>query len=84
MDFGGDGPEDPDWRVPISRARGERLSEALLDLDVECVIIEDPVELYWLTGGRQNGMLVIGAKDSESGRHGVESPFASEVGIRWI
>tara|TARA_Y100000589_G_scaffold327477_2_gene369384 strand:- start:33402 stop:34646 length:1245 start_codon:yes stop_codon:yes gene_type:complete len=67
MDFGGDGPEDRDWRVPISEleARRERLSEALLGLDVECVIIEDPVELYWLTGGRQNGMLVIGAKDSE-------------------
>ena len=67
MDFGGDGPEDRDWRVPVSelRARRERLSEALLDLDVECVIIEDPVELYWLTGGRQNGMLVLGAKDSE-------------------
>ena len=52
MDLGGDGPEDRDWRVPVSelRARRERLSEALLDLDFECVIIEDPVELYWLTG----------------------------------
>ena len=61
MDFGSYGPEDRDWRIPVSEleARRERLSEALLDLDVECVIIEDPVELYWLTGGRQNGMLVI-------------------------
>ncbi|MCH1591626.1 MAG: M24 family metallopeptidase [Candidatus Thalassarchaeaceae archaeon] len=60
------GPDGEDWRVPASELleRQRRLSEYLANNGIESALIDDPVELYWLTGGRQNGMLLIGAEES--------------------
>ena len=67
MDFDLSGPEGEDWRVPVSELtdRRRRVSEALAEAGYESVMVEDPVELYWLTGGRQSGILVIGASGSD-------------------
>jgi len=61
------GPNGVDWRVPVSELENRRklLSEALSNYNIESVLIDDPVELYWLTGGRQNGMILVGSKDSD-------------------
>ncbi len=60
------GPDGEDWRVPVSEleARQVRLSEALSEAGHESVLIDDPVELYWLTGGRQSSILLVGAENS--------------------
>ena len=68
------GPEGEDWRVPVSEleSRQERLSLALAEEGFESAFIEDPVELYWLTGGRQNSAFLIGAEGSDiQARHWV-------------
>ena len=68
------GPEGDDWRVPVSEleSRQKRLSLALADEGFESAFIEDPVELYWLTGGRQNSAFLIGAEGSNiESRHWV-------------
>ena len=58
------GPDEEDWRVPVAELeeRRSRLSSALAETGFESALIDDPVELYWLTGGRQNGMEEIGEK----------------------
>ena len=60
------GPDNVDWRVPVSELenRRERLAIALSENGIESALIDDPVELYWLTGGRQNGIILVGGKDS--------------------
>ncbi len=60
------GPENEDWRVPVSELeiRQNLFSSRLLAEGIESAWIDDPVELYWLTGGRQNSVMLIGAKDS--------------------
>ena len=60
------GPEGEDWRVPAPELleRQERLSKALAENGMKSAMIDDPVELYWLTGGRQNGIFLIGADGS--------------------
>ncbi|MEC7706901.1 MAG: M24 family metallopeptidase [Candidatus Thermoplasmatota archaeon] len=60
------GPDGEDWRVPVSEleARQARLSDRLSKAGHESVLIDDPVELYWLTGGRQSSMLLVGAESS--------------------
>ena len=57
------GPDGDDWRVPVTelQERQRRLSKSLASHGMESALIDDPVELYWLTGGRQNGILLIGA-----------------------
>ena len=57
------GPGGEDWRVPVSELEGRqgRLSIALAEEGIESAYIEDPVELYWLTGGRQNSAILMGA-----------------------
>ena len=61
------GPDGIDWRVPVIELenRRKRLAKALSDNGIESALIDDPVELYWLTGGRQNGMILVGAENSE-------------------
>ena len=58
------GPEGQDWRVPVSELerRQDRFSVALSEKGFESAYIEDPVELYWLTGSRQNSAFLIGAE----------------------
>ena len=60
------GPDGEDWRVPVPELEGRqaRLSRALAEAGTESVLIDDPVELYWLTGGRQSSLLLIGAEGS--------------------
>ena len=60
------GPDGQDWRVPVSELsnRQERLSKALAENGIKSAMIDDPVELYWLTGGRQNGIFLVGADGS--------------------
>ncbi len=60
------GPDGEDWRVPVSELEGRRgrLAAALAEAGLESALIDDPVELYWLTGGRQNGMMLVGADGS--------------------
>jgi len=61
------GPDGEDWRVPVSELeeRRTRMASALTEQGLESALIDDPVELYWLTGGRQNGMMLIGAEGSD-------------------
>ena len=61
------GFDGEDWRVPTAELeeRRSRLSKSLADSGHESALIDDPVELYWLTGGRQNGMILIGAEGSD-------------------
>ena len=61
------GPGGQDWRVPVSEleSRQSNLSIGLAESGVESVYIDDPVELYWLTGGRQNSAILIGADGSD-------------------
>ena len=61
------GPDGEDWRVPVSelQARQAMLSKALASAGQESALIDDPVELYWLTGGRQSSMLLVGAEGSD-------------------
>ncbi len=60
------GPDGQDWRVPVSEleSRQKALSSALTSEGIESILIDDPVELYWLTGGRQNSILLVGSKES--------------------
>ncbi len=60
------GPDGEDWRVPVSEleSRQEALSNALAEMGQQSILIDDPVELYWLTGGRQNSMLLVGSRGS--------------------
>jgi Xaa-Pro dipeptidase len=60
------GPDGEDWRVPVTelQERQKALSVSLAYHGMESALIDDPVELYWLTGGRQNGMLLVGADGS--------------------
>ncbi|MBC8437994.1 MAG: aminopeptidase P family N-terminal domain-containing protein, partial [Euryarchaeota archaeon] len=60
------GPEGADWRVPVEELT-QRLSSAasaLSEAGLESMLIHDPVDLYWLTGGRQNGVLLVGGAES--------------------
>jgi Xaa-Pro aminopeptidase len=53
------------------------MSIALAEEDIESAYIEDPVELYWLTGGRQNSAFLIGAEGADiQSRHLVRRSVA--------
>jgi Xaa-Pro aminopeptidase len=60
------GHDGADWRVPVSELeeRRSKLASALAKSGFESALIDDPVELYYLTGGRQNGILLVGAEGS--------------------
>tara|TARA_Y100001934_G_scaffold256178_1_gene323921 strand:+ start:2573 stop:3826 length:1254 start_codon:yes stop_codon:yes gene_type:complete len=60
------GPEGEDWRIPVSELedRQKRLARKLAEEGTQSVFIEDPVEIYWLTGGRQNSSLLLGSEGS--------------------
>ncbi|MEE2650655.1 MAG: hypothetical protein VX571_04010, partial [Candidatus Thermoplasmatota archaeon] len=60
------GPGGQDWRVPVSEleSRQSKLSISLAEAGIESVYIDDPVELYWLAGGRQSSAILIGADGS--------------------
>ena len=60
------GPNGEDWRVPTSEieARVNQLSISLAEANIEAALIQNPVDLYYYAGGRQNGALLVPAADS--------------------
>ena len=61
-----EGPDGDDWRVPTEELsqRMELAASALSEADIESMLVHDPVDLYWLTGGRQSGTLLVGSDES--------------------
>ena len=61
------GPNDQDWRIPtIELEKRQDLVAKKLDVEgIESILIDDPVELYWLTGSRQNSFFIVGSENSE-------------------
>ena len=59
------GPEGEDWRVPVSELelRQTSLAEALNQSGISGALIQNPVDLYYFAGGRQNSSLYIPAAD---------------------
>ncbi|MEC7178846.1 MAG: aminopeptidase P family N-terminal domain-containing protein, partial [Candidatus Thermoplasmatota archaeon] len=62
------GPDGEDWRVPAKEleARLENLSHRLAEADIAGALIQNPVDLYYFAGGRQNGTLFVPAADSNA------------------
>ena len=60
------GPNGEDWRVPVSEmeSRIAELSERLADANIEAALIQNPVDLYYYAGGRQNGAMIVPATNS--------------------
>lgn len=58
------GPEGEDWRVPVSEleSRQSKLASMLTEAGHEAALIQTPVDLYYYTGGRQNGSLLVTAE----------------------
>ena len=61
------GPDNQDWRVPTNELekRQDLVSKQLDFEGIESILIDDPVELYWLTGSRQNSYFIMGSKNSD-------------------
>ena len=61
------GPEGEDWRVPVSEleTRQNQLAKLLRENDLEAALIQNPVDLYYYAGGRQNASLLV-KSDGES------------------
>jgi Xaa-Pro aminopeptidase len=57
------GPEGEDWRVPVSElaARQARLAEMLKEAGLSGALVQHPVDLYYYTGGRQDGSFFVPA-----------------------
>ena len=62
------GPDGEDWRVPVSEleSRIQDLSYRLTDAKAPGVLIQNPVDLYYYAGGRQNGALFVPASNSQA------------------
>ena len=62
------GPDGEDWRVPVSEleSRIQELSNRLNDAKIPGVLIQNPVDLYYYAGGRQNGALFVPASNSQA------------------
>ena len=58
------GPEGEDWRVPVIELekRQKNLSISLSNNNIKSAWINDPVDLYWLVGNRQNGGVHVTAE----------------------
>ena len=62
------GPDGEDWRVPVSELeyRQNALSSSLRDAGLTGALIQNPVDLYYFAGGRQNASLFISADEDIS------------------
>lgn len=60
------GPDGEDCRVPVPELviRQETMAQALRDDGLEGALIQNPVDLYYFTGGRQNASLFISADEN--------------------
>ena len=65
------GPDGEDWRVPVKEleARLEHLSQRLARAEISGALIQNPVDLYYYAGGRQNGALFVPAANSNASIH---------------
>ena len=65
------GPDGEDWRVPVKEleARLEELSQRLARAQISGALIQNPVDLYYYAGGRQNGALFVPAANSNASIH---------------
>ncbi|MDP6639970.1 MAG: M24 family metallopeptidase [Candidatus Poseidoniaceae archaeon] len=57
-------PEGEDWRVPVSELeeRQSDLASALAAAGMSGALIQNPVDLYYYAGGRQNATLLVSAE----------------------
>ena len=57
------GPEGEDWRVPVSEleSRQSELASRLAEQGLDAALIQNPVDLYYYAGGRQNASLLVTA-----------------------
>ena len=62
------GPDGEDWRVPVQEleARLNNLSQRLANAEIPGALIQNPVDLYYYAGGRQNGTLFVPAANSNA------------------
>ena len=60
------GPEDEDWRVPVSELarRQNELGILLSENNISGAFVQNPVDLYYFSGTRQNSTLYIPAINS--------------------
>ncbi len=65
------GPDGEDWRVPVKELefRLESLSQRLAKAGMSGALIQNPVDLYYYAGGRQNGTLFVPATNSNASIH---------------
>ena len=63
------GPEEEDWRVPVSEleARQTILSHSLSAAGMSAALIQNPVDLHYYAGGRQNAALLVPAEGEAAG-----------------
>ena len=61
------GPDDEDWRVPVSEleSRLNRFAQALRTAEIPGALIQHPIDLYYFAGGRQDGSLFVPAEGLE-------------------
>ncbi|MDC0055731.1 M24 family metallopeptidase [Deltaproteobacteria bacterium] len=62
------GPEGEDWRVPVSELeeRQNNFATLLREAEIEAALIQNPVDLYYFAGGRQNASLLIPADEDKT------------------
>ena len=62
------GPDGEDWRVPVTEleSRLNNLSNKLTDAGISSALLQNPVDLYYYAGGRQNGALFVPSADSNA------------------
>tara|TARA_Y100000589_G_scaffold263971_1_gene254568 strand:- start:5225 stop:6499 length:1275 start_codon:yes stop_codon:yes gene_type:complete len=62
------GPDGEDWRVPVTEleSRLNNLSNKLTDAGISGALLQNPVDLYYYAGGRQNGALFVPSSDSNA------------------
>ena len=73
------GPEGEDWRVPVTEleARQTLLGAMLKDAGLPGVLVQHPVDLYYYTGGRQDGSFFVPAHGERgSADSGGDGPVA--------
>ena len=60
------GPEGEDWRVPVTELahRQTGLANLLREAGIAGALIQHPVDLYYYSGGRQDGSFFIPAAGS--------------------
>jgi Xaa-Pro dipeptidase len=66
------GPDGEDWRVPVSELENRLsiFSEELSNNQLTGAFIQNPIDLYYFSGGRQNATLFVPSKGSKASKEG--------------